>query len=131
VSTYFGGSSTYGSSVFEKKSKSQILGGISMFIKLIVFGQILAKFATLAVAESMPRARLKSLKPSNSSIMNPNATWSSSLESYHLYLMPQKVSKNLKIYYNNNSMLENAKSHFGFLKTLGINIQRHCTYQKT
>jgi hypothetical protein len=34
------------------------------------------------VAESMPKARLKSLKPSTSSTMNPNTIWSSSLESY-------------------------------------------------
>jgi hypothetical protein len=45
-------------------------GGISKFLKIIVFGQILAKFdcfghfwanfATLTVAKSMPKARLKS-----------------------------------------------------------------------
>jgi hypothetical protein len=30
--------------------------------------------------------------------MNPNATWSTSLESYHPYLQPQKVSKNPLIF---------------------------------
>jgi hypothetical protein len=41
----------------------------------------------------MLEARLKSQRPSNSSIMNPKATWSGSLESYHPYLLPQKVFK--------------------------------------
>jgi hypothetical protein len=54
------------------------------------FGQI---SIALIVAESMPKARLKSLKPSNSSTVNPNASWRVSLESYHPYLQPQKVSK--------------------------------------
>jgi hypothetical protein len=49
-----------------------IFGGISKFLKLIVFGQILAifgncqqyqaNFATLKLVESMPEAKLKSLK---------------------------------------------------------------------
>jgi hypothetical protein len=42
-----------------------------------VFGQIWqfwVEFATLTMAKSMPKARLKSQKPSNSSIMNPNTT---------------------------------------------------------
>jgi hypothetical protein len=42
------------------------------------------------VAKSMPKARLMN--------RDPNATWSGSLESYHPYLLPQKVSKNPKIY---------------------------------
>jgi hypothetical protein len=50
-----------------------------------------ADFATLVVAENMPKVRLKSLKPSNSSTMDPKATWRSSLESYHPYLLTQKV----------------------------------------
>jgi hypothetical protein len=50
------------------------------------------------VAESMPKLWLKSLKPHNFSTMSPNVTWSVSLESYHPYLLPQKVSKNQKIY---------------------------------
>jgi hypothetical protein len=58
-----------------KKIKISIFGCISKFLKLIVFGQILANlgnfgqfwadFATLAVADSMPKLRLKSLKPHN------------------------------------------------------------------
>jgi hypothetical protein len=58
-----------------KKIKISISGCISKFLKLIVFGQILANlgnfgqfcadFATLAVADSMPKLRLKSLKPHN------------------------------------------------------------------
>jgi hypothetical protein len=79
-----------------------ISGDISKFFKLIVFEQILAKYGnfgkiwadstTLAVAKSMPEARLKSYKPSNSSIANPKATWSGSLKSYHPYLLLQKNS---------------------------------------
>jgi hypothetical protein len=38
------------------------------------FGQFWVEFATLTVAESLPKARLKSLKPYNSSTINPNAT---------------------------------------------------------
>jgi hypothetical protein len=30
--------------------------------------------------------------------MNPNTTWSSSLESYHPYQPPKKVSKNIRKY---------------------------------
>jgi hypothetical protein len=50
------------------------------------------------VVESIPEARLKSLKPFHPSTMNPNVTWSVSLESYHPYLQPQKVSKNPQTY---------------------------------
>jgi hypothetical protein len=57
------------------------------------FGLIWAKFVALRVAESMPKARLKSSKLHNSEIVNPNATWSISLESYYPYLEPQEVSK--------------------------------------
>jgi hypothetical protein len=35
-------------------------GGVSKFLKLIVFWQIWADFAALAMAESMPKLRLKS-----------------------------------------------------------------------
>jgi succinate-acetate transporter protein len=58
-----------------ENTKISILGGISKFLKLIVFGQILAdfgsfgqfwaNFAILAVVDSMPKLRLKSLKPRN------------------------------------------------------------------
>jgi hypothetical protein len=58
-----------------KNTKISNFGGISKFLKLIVcgqisanfgsFGQIWADFATLAVADSMPKLRLKSLKPHN------------------------------------------------------------------
>jgi hypothetical protein len=57
-------------SIFFEKINISIFDGISKFFKLIVFGQILEKFgnfgqiwvdfATLAVAESMPKVRLKS-----------------------------------------------------------------------
>jgi hypothetical protein len=42
----------------------------------------------------MPKARVKS---QTSSIVNPNATWSGSLESYHPCLLPKKVSKSKKL----------------------------------
>jgi hypothetical protein len=45
------------------------------------------------VAESLPEARLKSSKPHNFKTVNPNATWSVSLENYYPYLQPQEVSK--------------------------------------
>jgi succinate-acetate transporter protein len=73
--------------LFLKSTKISIFGGISKFHlwanfgKFGSFGQFWAKFAALTVVESMPKARLKSSKTFNSSIMNPNATWSVSLES--------------------------------------------------
>jgi hypothetical protein len=58
-----------------KNTKISIFGGISKFLKLIVFGQILvvlgsigqiwAHSATLIVVDSMPQLGLKSLKPHN------------------------------------------------------------------
>jgi hypothetical protein len=72
------------------------------------------------VVENMPEARLKSLKPSNSSTMNPKTTWSGSLESYHPYLTPQKVSKNPQTYYVHNTLSKSANSCFGYLRLLGV-----------
>jgi hypothetical protein len=60
------------------------------------------------LAKNMPKARLKSKKPSNSSTVNPRATWSGSLESYHPYLLPQKVSNNPKIYCIHTSLSKKA-----------------------
>jgi hypothetical protein len=69
VNTYYSASSTHRISL-KKKTKISIFGGISKFLNLIVFGQILANFgnfgqiwadfATLAVADSMPEVWLKS-----------------------------------------------------------------------
>jgi hypothetical protein len=56
------------------------------------------------VVESMPKFGLKSSKPHNFSIMTPNVTCNSSLESYHPYLLPQKVSKAPKIYCIHSSL---------------------------
>jgi hypothetical protein len=75
------------------------------------------------VAKSMPKARPKSLKPFNSSIVNPNATWSISLESYHPYLQPQKVSKYPQTYCVHNILPKSAKSHFGCLRPLGVKVK--------
>jgi hypothetical protein len=58
--------------------------------------------------------------------MSPNVTCSISLESYHPYLQPQKLSKNPKIYCIHSSLPKDAKSHFGSLGPLGVNIfQNH------
>jgi hypothetical protein len=63
---------------------------------------------------------LKSLKSRNSSIMNPNATWNISLESYHPYLQPQEVSKAPTILGTYGILSKSAKSHFGSLRSLGV-----------
>jgi hypothetical protein len=52
--------------------------------------------------------------------VNPNATWSISLESYYPYLQPQKVSKTPQTYSVHNTLPKSAKSHFGYLCPLGI-----------
>jgi hypothetical protein len=104
-----------------KITKILIFGGISNFCLWTNFVKFWAKFAALTMAESMPKVRLKSLKPFNSSTVNPNATWSISLESYHLYLEPQKNSKNPQTYYVHNTLPKSAKSHFGCLCLLGFN----------
>jgi hypothetical protein len=95
---------------FWKKIKISIFGGISNFLKLIVFGQFWADFATLVVSESMPKARLKYLNPFNSTTVNPKVTWSDSLENYHPCSLLQKVSKNPQIYYIHNSCLKTQKT---------------------
>jgi hypothetical protein len=115
---------------FWKNIKFSIFGGISKILKLIVFGQISSKLgrfgyfwveiATLAIDESMPEARLKSLKPFNSSTVNPKATWSGSLISYHPYLLPQKVSKNPKTYCIHSSLPKNARSRSDFHRILHL-----------
>jgi hypothetical protein len=69
----------------------------------------------------MLEARVKSIKPFNSSTMNPNTTWSGSLESYYPYLTPQKVSKNPQTYCVHNTLPTSARSHFGCLSPLGVN----------
>jgi hypothetical protein len=53
--------------------------------------------------------------------MNPNTTWSGLLESYHPYLTPQKVSKNLLTYCVHSTLPKSAKSQFNCLRHLGIN----------
>jgi hypothetical protein len=56
--------------------------------------------------------------------MNANATWSISLESYHLYPQPQNVSKNPQNYYVYSNLFKNAKSPFGSLALLGVNAKK-------
>jgi hypothetical protein len=55
--------------------------------------------------------------------MSPNVAWNGSLESYHPYLPPQKVSKFPKIECIYSRLPKNAKSHFGRLGPLGVNPQ--------
>jgi hypothetical protein len=54
--------------------------------------------------------------------VSPNVGWNGSLESYHPYLPPQKVSKFPKIECIHSRVPKNAKSHFGCLGPLGVNI---------
>jgi hypothetical protein len=64
VCTCFGVPSTHGG-FFLRKTKISIFCGISRPLELIVFGQIWADFATLAVADIMLKLDLKFKKPSN------------------------------------------------------------------
>jgi hypothetical protein len=50
----------------KKNTKVLIFGGISKVSSLGTFGQFWAKFVALTVAESLPEARMKSLKSHNS-----------------------------------------------------------------
>jgi hypothetical protein len=52
--------------------------------------------------------------------VSPNVAWNGSLESYHPYLAPQKVSKIPKIECIQSRLPKNAKSHFGRLGPLGV-----------
>jgi hypothetical protein len=45
--------------------------------------------------------------------MSPNVTCNGSLESYHPYLLREKVSKNLDIYCIHSNLPKLAKTHFG------------------
>jgi hypothetical protein len=92
---------------FWKILKSRFLVEFQSFI----FGQIWADFAALTVVDNMPQLGLKSLKPHNFWIISPNIMCSVSLESYHPYLQPQKVSKNPKIYCIHSSLPRITKSH--------------------
>jgi hypothetical protein len=53
--------------------------------------------------------------------MSPNVAWNGSLESYHPYLQPLKVSKIPKIECIHNSLPRNKTGHFGPLCPLGVN----------
>jgi hypothetical protein len=73
------------------------------------------------MVESMLESRLSFLKPSNSSTMNPNTTWSGSFESYHPYLPPQKVSKNPQTYCIHSTLSKTEKTILVAFVFLGIN----------
>jgi hypothetical protein len=66
VGTLFGASSIHYFILFWKNTKISIFGGISKFLKLIVFVQILANFDALSMAESIFELQLNSLKSNNS-----------------------------------------------------------------
>jgi hypothetical protein len=59
-------------------------------------------------------------KSSNSSTMNSETTWRSSLESYNPYLLLQKVSKNSQTYCISSSLSKHGKCHCGYLSPLEI-----------
>jgi hypothetical protein len=76
--------------------------------------------------------------------VSPNVAWNGSLESYHPYLPPQKVSKIPKIECIYSRLPKNTKSHFGHLGPLGDNQEakschdlkifqelKYCTLAKT
>jgi hypothetical protein len=100
----------------------KVLQANSLWANYDKFWQFWAESTTLALCESMPEVRLKYLEPSNSWTMNPNITWSNSLESYHPYLQPQKVLKNPQTYCIHITLPKNTKSHFGCLSPIGVNI---------
>jgi hypothetical protein len=52
--------------------------------------------------------------------VSPNVAWNGSLESYHPYLPPQKVSKIPKVECIHSRLPIKAKSHFGYLGPLGV-----------
>jgi hypothetical protein len=52
--------------------------------------------------------------------VSPNVAWNGSLESYHPYLPPQKVSKISKIECIHSRLPKNSKRHFGRLGPLGV-----------
>jgi hypothetical protein len=84
------------------------------------FWQFWSDFASLAVAESMPETRLKSLKPHNSLTMNPKVACSGSLERYNPPLHTYNVSRTPQSNCSHTSLPKLAKSHFGSLGCLGI-----------
>jgi hypothetical protein len=85
------------------------------------FGQFWVDFASCAVAESMPKIRLKSLKPHNSLIVSPKVACSNSLERYNPPLHTYKVSRTPQSNCSHSSVPKSAKNHFGSLACLGVN----------
>jgi hypothetical protein len=106
-----------------RNTKISIFGGISKFRLWADFGkfcQFWAEFAALAVADSMPKDHLKSLKPHNFWTVSPNFACSISLESYNPYLQHSKSSKNPPTYYVHNTLPKVQKAHSGCLGPLGV-----------
>jgi hypothetical protein len=75
-------------------------------LSLSKFWQFWAESAILAMVE-------------NSLTMNPNTAWNGSLESYHPYLTPQKVSKIPQTHCIHNTLPKNATTIFAIL---GLNM---------
>ena len=88
---------------FLKKMKISIFGGISKFLKLIVFGQILAKFGTfgqfwadlaaMVAVDSMPSLKRKKIKCYNLWRKCHNLACNGLLESLLNFPSTKKVSK--------------------------------------
>jgi hypothetical protein len=63
--------------------------------------------------------------------VNPNATWSVSLESYYPYLEPQEVSKAPTTSSTYSSLSISAKSRFGCHCSLGVNRKQNSMTSKS
>jgi hypothetical protein len=55
--------------------------------------------------------------------VSPNVAWNGSLESYHPYLPPQKVSKIPIIECIYSRLPKNTKNHCGCLGLLGVKVE--------
>jgi hypothetical protein len=109
--------------LFLKNTKNSIFSGISKFRFWANFGnfrQFWADFASFTVVESMPKARLKSLKLHNSLTVNPKVVYSISLEIYNPPLYTYTVSRTPQSNCNHGSPPKSTKSHFGCLGCLGV-----------
>jgi hypothetical protein len=56
--------------------------------------------------------------------MSPKVTYSVSLESYHLYLQPQKVSKTPHTFAIHTNMPKTQKAIFGHQRALGVKCKK-------
>ena len=128
MKTCFGMSSTYKIFIF-KKIKISIFGGISKFLKLIVFGQILTKFAcfglfwansvAMAVADNMPSFERKERKCHNYCKKCHNLACDGLLESPLNFPFTKKVSKNPNTNWNCRCVPKVPKFHIWNSQSFG------------